>query len=287
MIFYSAGVEEGVEGLHLRDDRGTFGPEAGEGAAAEEREPQDAESGGRPLPALEEQEGEVAAEGKREAREEAEGKAPGEAGRRAEGDPGEREEEEGAEDLDRRDDVGVAAREAAGERADQVVGGRVGGEADERGRSEEERDEESRERRGGELGADRSVVEVGRGEPGGREDACEALDARRDRGEAFGVRFAKERRLSRGGAAAAANRSSRPFLAVRRRRASRRPRRGRASPGRRPGAWRLSSATRSRSVSAFTAVRGGSPCSSSGIGSTVNGSATRRSAPLRKMSRAS
>ena len=40
-------------------------------------------------------------------------------------------------------------------------------------------------------------------------------------------------------------------------------------------------------MSAFTAVRGGSPFSSSGIGSTVNGSATRRSASLRKRSRAS
>ena len=188
-------VEKGVEGLHFPDDRFPLASKAGEGAATEEREPEDTKCGDRPLPALEEQEGEGAADGEREAREEAEGKAPGEPGRGAEGDPGEREEKKRAEDLDRRDDVGVSAREASGERPDQVVRGRVGDEADECGWSEEKRDEDRREGRGSELGRDRSGVEVGGGDPRGRENPGEAADTLRNGGLAVGMRLAKERRL--------------------------------------------------------------------------------------------
>ena len=71
--FLFCGSEEGVEGLHLRDDSGPLGAEAGEGGATEEREAKHAEGGERPLPPLEEQQGEGAAEGEREAREKAEG----------------------------------------------------------------------------------------------------------------------------------------------------------------------------------------------------------------------
>ena len=89
--FLFCGVEEGVEGLHLLDDRGALGAQPGEVGAAEEREREDAQRRDGPLPALEEEEGEVPAEGEREAGEEAEGETPREAGGRAEGDPGEGE----------------------------------------------------------------------------------------------------------------------------------------------------------------------------------------------------